>query len=62
MTDYDEIIDLDYDEIIDLIAEGARTSPHAARAYELLRDKWRDLPPLRVRQRLIENRMSEVAA
>lgn len=50
------------DEVIDLIAEAARTSPHAARAYELLRDDDCGLPPLSIRQRLIANRMSEVAA
>ncbi|MCA0276286.1 MAG: hypothetical protein LCH86_09795 [Proteobacteria bacterium] len=49
------------DEIADLIAEAARTSPYAVRAYELLREKVETLPMLRIRQAAIDGRMSEVA-
>lgn len=47
------------DEVLDLIAEAARVSPHAARAYELLRDIHPEaVSPLSSRQFLIEGRMS----
>lgn len=50
------------DEIADLIAEAARTSRHAARAYELLRDAYPDaLATLAGRQRLIAGRMEDAA-
>lgn len=51
----------DFDEIVDLIAEAARVSRHAKRAYELLRENDRDLPILTDRQALIAGRMAEVA-
>lgn len=54
-----------YDEIVELIAEAARSSPHARKAYELLREKrardpGRSLPPLARMQEIIADRMSEV--
>lgn len=51
------------DEILDLIAEAARSSPHAARAYDLIRDVDPEgTVSLGARQRLIQGRMKEVAA
>lgn len=57
--DDDEIIAPDsLPEILDLIAEAPRTSPHAKRAYELLREAFpEDVPILAQTQRLIEGRM-----
>lgn len=57
----EEILDIEDftdipDEILDLIAEAARTSPHARRAYELL-NRSTDTMPLANRQRMIEGRM-----
>lgn len=50
------------DEIFDLVAEAARSSRHAARAYELLRAEWpNDVPALSARQALISGRMGEAA-
>lgn len=49
------------DEIADLIAEAARTSRHAARAYELLLDAYPEIRELPARQRLIAGRMEESA-
>lgn len=50
------------DEIADLIAEAARTSRHAARAYQLLRDALPDtLPALPARQSIIADRMKDAA-
>lgn len=49
-------------EIIDLIAEAARTSAHARRAYNLIREEWPDITSLEARQMLIAGRMREVAA
>lgn len=51
----------DIDEMADLIAEAARISPHAVRAYELLLEREEGLPALRVRQAIIAGRMAEVA-
>lgn len=48
------------DEIVDLIAEAARTSRHAAKAYDLLRQQYQ-LELLAARQRSIAGRMAEVA-
>ncbi|TPM39606.1 hypothetical protein [Mesorhizobium sp. B2-3-4] len=48
-------------EIADLVAEAARTSPHAIRAYGLLFDTYPDLGSLSGRQRLIAGRMQEAA-
>lgn len=50
------------DEILDLIAEAARISPHAKRAYNLLRNEWPEIANLEGRQMLIDGRMGEVAA
>lgn len=48
-------------EIMDLIAEAAKVSPHAAKAYELLRvDDPDGIMSLAARQRLIEARGSGV--
>lgn len=49
------------EEIADLLAEAARISPHAVRAYEILRDQIETLQALHVRQFLIAGRMAEVA-
>lgn len=49
------------DEIADLIAEAARISPHAARAYQLLRSQNERLPTLAARQSLTAGRMAEAA-
>ena len=51
----------DLEEIADLIAEAARTSKHAARAYGLLLDTYPDLNSLAGRQMLIAGRMQEAA-
>lgn len=48
------------DEVLDLIAEAARTSPHAARAYHLIRADRPDLLPLEWRQEIIKHRMAGV--
>ena len=48
----------DLPEILDLVAEAARTSPHAKRAYDLLRSAFPDdIEDLSARQFLIEGRM-----
>jgi hypothetical protein len=48
-------------EIVDLIAEAARTSAHARRAYDLLtREEFGVHDTLAARQRLIRGRMREV--
>lgn len=47
---------MNYDEFWDLIAEAARTSPHAERAYELAREYY-GLQPLKWRQAIIAGRM-----
>lgn len=49
------------DEILDLIAEAARTSPYAKRAYELLSAKQNEPMTLTARQMLITGRMGDVA-
>lgn len=49
------------DEILDLIAEAARTSRHATRAYELIYAENSDVHSLDARQRLIAGRMGEAA-
>lgn len=49
-----------FDELVELIAEAARVSPHAAKAYEILRDEHL-LLPLASRQEIIAGRMKEVA-
>lgn len=49
------------DEVIDLIAEAAKISPHARRAYELIRqDDPRNILPLDRHQSFIANRMAEI--
>lgn len=48
-------------EIADLIAEAGRISPHAVRAYDLMREQIETMPMLRIRQVQIAGRMSEVA-
>ena len=48
------------DEVLDLIAEAARTSPHAARAYRLIRADRPQILPLEGRQDLIKHRMAGV--
>lgn len=48
------------EEITDLIAEAARTSPHATRAYSLMQDEF-GLGPLPARQQLISGRMGYAA-
>lgn len=53
-----------YDEAMDLIAEAARTSRHAARAYDILRDAFPDepsRPTLSDRQQIIAGRMKDAA-
>ena len=54
-------IPTDIEEIADLIAEAARASRHAMRAYGLLLDAYPDLSQLESRQMLIAGRMAEVA-
>lgn len=49
------------DEIADLIAEAARTSRHAAKAYSLLREAFTQLPTIEARQTLISGRMRDAA-
>ncbi len=51
----------DYEEILDLVAEAARTSKHAERAFELMtqNQKGRGDRTLKLRQMLIEGRMKE---
>lgn len=49
-----------FDEICDLIAEAARTSRHAAKAYSLLRETF-DLDTLETRQKHIATRMKDAA-
>lgn len=50
------------EEVTDLIAEAARTSPHAARAYNLIYEQNRGLmQPLAQRQALIAGRMKDAA-
>jgi len=52
----------DLPEILDLIAEAARMSPYAAKAYDLLRASWPDdVPVLSARQFLIAGRMGDAA-
>ena len=49
-------------EILDLIAEAARTSAHAARAYNLIRENSDDqVMELKARQALIAGRMGDLA-
>lgn len=49
------------EEIIDLVAEAARISQHARRAYDLLtREEFGVRDTLECRQRLISGRMGEV--
>ncbi|MFN3549259.1 MAG: hypothetical protein ACK4U0_17365 [Mesorhizobium sp.] len=48
------------EEFLDLIAEAARTSPHAAKAYQLIVDEHPATLPLAKRQRLIDARQSGV--
>lgn len=48
-------------EVIELIAEAARASPHAKRAYEMLRECWPHIHRLDVAQLLISGRMGEAA-
>lgn len=59
MPDPDSPVDLD--EIADLIAEAARTSRHAKRAYGLLLDAYPEIKSLFARQAIIAGRMSEAA-
>jgi len=49
------------DEIADLVAEAARTSRHAARAYGLLLDEYPAINSLAARQMLIAGRMQDAA-
>ena len=49
-------------EILDLIAEAARKSTHAGKAYALLQERWHNAPrKLEGRQELIAGRMDELA-
>lgn len=48
-------------ETIELIAEAARVSPHAKRAYEILRERWPHILRLDVAQLLVSGRMGQVA-
>ena len=49
------------EEVLDLVAEAARTSPHAAKAYKLMQcDPQRDMS-LAQRQQLIAGRMRDAA-
>lgn len=48
-------------ETIELIAEAARTSPHAKRAYEKLREQWESIDALNLTQTLIAGRMGYAA-
>ncbi|MCA0275840.1 MAG: hypothetical protein LCH86_07545 [Proteobacteria bacterium] len=48
------------DEVFDLIAEAARVSPHAARAYRLIREGNPAILPLERRQETIKHRMAGV--
>ncbi len=57
----DDRPDINVPEFLDLIAEAARTSRHAGKAYALLRDAIPDLEPLPMRQALIAGRMGEAA-
>jgi hypothetical protein len=50
------------EEFLDLLAEAARTSPHARKAYELIEREYPSTRPLHMRQRLIETRQSGVPA
>lgn len=49
------------DEIMDLIAEAARTSRHAKRAYELLYAEWPTTGRIEARWVLMAGRMGEAA-
>lgn len=49
------------EELADLIAEAARVSIHARKAYQILRDEDHTLHALDVRQRIIAGRMGEAA-
>lgn len=55
------VIRHDEQELVDLIAEAARISPHAKRAYALLREAIPNLETLPARQALIAGRMGDVA-
>lgn len=62
----DEYIDVDVqidalDEIADLLAEAARSSPHARKAYSLLRDQYTTLPTIEARQMVVAGRMGLAA-
>ncbi|MEP9397955.1 hypothetical protein [Mesorhizobium sp. KR2-14] len=57
-ADPDEIEIISGDEVFDLIAEAARVSPHAARAYRLIRESNPAILPLERRQDLIKHRMA----
>lgn len=52
-TDPDDIIVVSGDDVFDLMAEAARISPHAARAYQILREVNPAIPTLEERQRRI---------
>lgn len=51
--DPDDVMVASGEEVFDLIAEAARISPHAARAYQLLREANPAIPTLEERQRRI---------
>lgn len=59
-ADPDEIEIISGDEVFDLIAEAAHVSPHAGRAYKLLRETNPAILPLERRQEIIKHRMAGV--
>lgn len=61
-ADQDDAEIVSGNEVFDLIAEAAKVSPHAARAYEKLREVNPAIPNLETRQRLIAARMMETVA
>ncbi len=58
--DPDDVDVISGDEVFDLIAEAARTSPQAARAYHLIHQANPAIMELGQRQRLIEDRMTGI--
>lgn len=58
--DPDDVDVISGEEVFDLIAHAALVSPHARRAYELLREMNPGILPLDRRQILIGDRMKEL--
>jgi len=54
--DADDVMAVSGNDLVDLVAEAARTSPHAAQAYALMRAANPAIPTLEARLRVIDSR------